>query len=98
MNTTIIGIGVQGAVEAASKYFNELQRVIKSTSSDDSTTQIRDLRLEEVELSDDRSQWLITLGYSISEDGMGIRSVRHYKIFSVDANDGEVQSMKIREV
>ncbi|WP_434688231.1 hypothetical protein [Pseudanabaena minima] len=98
MDTTMIGIGVQGAVEAASKYFHELQRVIKSTLLEDNTTQIRDLRLEEVELSDDRSQWLITLGYSISEDGMGIRSVRHYKIFTVDATTGEVQSMKIREV
>jgi hypothetical protein len=64
----------------------------------DTSTLTRDLRLEEVELSGDRSQWFVTLGYSICEDGLGIRSVREYKIFTVDATTGEVQSMKIREV
>jgi hypothetical protein len=98
MNTTAIGIGVQGAVQAASKYFHELQSIIRNSLSIDNSTLIRDLRLEEVELADDRSQWFVTLGYSISEDGLGIRSVREYKIFAIDATTGEVQSMKIREV
>lgn len=98
MNTTTIGIGVQGAVQAASKYFHELQRIINISLPIDTSTLTRDLRLEEVELSDDRSQWFVTLGYSICEDGLGIRSVREYKIFTVDATTGEVQSMKIREV
>ncbi|MFN8906423.1 MAG: hypothetical protein ACK5X7_16805 [Pseudanabaena sp.] len=94
MSTTIIG--VKDAVQAASKYFKELQNII-GLSSFMQNKLTQDLRLEEVELSDDRSQWFVTLGYNTSDD-LGIRSSREYKIFTVDAASGEVKSMKIREV
>ncbi len=98
MTTTATMIGVQEAVQAASKYFHELQNIIRNSLLIDNSTPIRELRLEEVELSDDRSRWLVMLGYSTSEDGMGIRSIREYKTFIVNSANGEVQSMKIREV
>jgi hypothetical protein len=65
--STII-TGVKNAVQATNKYFHELQNIIRNSLSIDSSTLIRNLRLEEVKLSTDCSQWLITLGYSISED------------------------------
>jgi hypothetical protein len=97
MPTTTEIIGVQRAVENASTYFCEIQNAM-SRNPEIGQTFFPDLRLEEVELSDDGSQWFITLGYSTSVDGLGIRSVRDYKIFTIDAITGEVKSMKIREL
>jgi hypothetical protein len=57
------------------------------------------LSIEEVEIDDSGDFWLITLGIS---DIYGIGSVgnkvREYKIFKIDAETGEVKSMKIRKV
>lgn len=53
-----------------------------------------DERLEEVELTDDEKHWLITLSYRDSH----LTSERSYKKFTIDAETGEVQSMKIRSV
>jgi hypothetical protein len=61
---------------------------------------ISDIRLEEVELSEDQC-WLITLSFSSPTgsalDGLLARR-RHYKVVKVDRNTGEVLSMKIREL
>ncbi len=97
MSTITEIIGVQDAVVAATEYFIEIQNAM-SRNPEIGQTFFPDLRLEEVELSDDCSQWFITLGYSTSEDGLGIRSVRDYKIFTIDAVTGEVKSMKIRKL
>lgn len=62
-----------------------------------------DAMLEEVELTDegDKDFWLITLSYQGPKTNMaqlmGAPS-RAYKIFKIDANSGEVQSMKIRSL
>jgi hypothetical protein len=53
-----------------------------------------DLRLEEVELTEDEKYWLITLSY---QDKKMIPR-RQYKIFKINAETGKVQSMKIRTV
>ncbi len=53
-----------------------------------------DERLEEVELTEDESNWLITLSY---KDSM-IATERTYKTFKLDADSGRVQYMKIRSV
>ncbi len=64
---------------------------------------LRDLLLEEVELSSDETEWLVTIGFSLpSEDnpliGFGRTSLqRHYKIVRVNAETGAPVSMKIRE-
>jgi hypothetical protein len=69
-----------------------------------------DLTLEEVEMSEDGTQWLITLGFYLpskkpasSLDDMfrqvkGITYEKKYKLFKVDAATGKVGSMKIRNV
>ncbi len=68
-----------------------------------------DLRLEEVELSDDERIWQITLGFyvlninptqsplAIAIVGGSKKYVREYKVFRIDAESGEFRSMKIRE-
>jgi hypothetical protein len=60
------------------------------------------VQLEEVELTDDKAHWLITLSYegvshSVASSLLVGKSVR-YKIFKLDAKSGEVLSMKIRDI
>ncbi len=59
---------------------------------------ISDIRLEEVELDEDESCWLVTLGFSRPIDNQFIQTMvqREYKLFEIDAITGEVKSMKIR--
>ncbi|MBF0202651.1 MAG: hypothetical protein HQK66_15385 [Desulfamplus sp.] len=73
--------------------------------------ELLDLSLEEVELTDDEKYWLITLGFDFPikktpanqivnpiMTAFGKDYIRKYKIFKVDAMNGEVKSMKIREI
>ena len=60
------------------------------------------VQLEEVELTDDKTHWFITLSYegvsnSVASSLLVGKSVR-YKIFKLDAESGEVISMKIRDI
>jgi len=60
------------------------------------------VQLEEVELTDDKTHWFITLSYegvsnSVASSLLVGKSVR-YKIFKLDAESGEVLSMKIRDI
>lgn len=69
---------------------------------------IVDLRLEEVELSEDERFWNVTLGYLLpntnpSDATLAIlqgasKYVRRYKVFKIDARTGDCTSMKIREL
>lgn len=60
------------------------------------------VQLEEVELSGDKTHWLITLSYegvstSVASSMLVGKSLL-YKIFKLDAETGEVISMKIRDI
>ncbi|MDF1574099.1 MAG: hypothetical protein P1P86_02775 [Bacteroidales bacterium] len=60
------------------------------------------VQLEEVELSPDKAHWLITLSYegissSVASSLLVGKSLL-YKLFKLDADNGEVISMKIRDV
>lgn len=57
-----------------------------------------DLLLEEVDLSPDERYWLITLSFSSKKVDAASASRRDYKIFEIDAESGEVRSMKMRAV
>lgn len=89
-------IDVTQAIESAHRYVRKLY----------SESDLRELRLEEVELSEDDTRWNITLGWLESTvRGIDIlistdkrRLPRVYKLFEVDAKTGEVTAMKIREV
>jgi hypothetical protein len=84
-------IDVKQAVEAAANFIAGLYNVANFTT-----------RLEEVELSEDGNYWLITLSFafSVSADLGALLSAprRQYKVCKVDANTGQVLSMKIREL
>jgi len=60
------------------------------------------VQLEEVELTGDRAYWMITLSYegvstSVASSLLVGKSLI-YKIFKLDAETGDVISMKIREI
>jgi hypothetical protein len=88
---------VKEAVQAAEKWVRDLYP----------EGDIRHLRLEEVEFSDD-GHWRITLGWAESAIRQNNLTAalqpdvyalpRVYKTLEVDAESGEVKSMKIREV
>ncbi|OCR01902.1 hypothetical protein BCD67_05305 [Oscillatoriales cyanobacterium USR001] len=92
-----LNIDVRAAVSAAENYLTSLQDKIGLT--------IQDLRLEEVELSEDKTYWLITIGFNrltdTANNPLGLPTIPHhereYKIFKIDAETGEVKSMKIRQ-
>lgn len=80
-----MAISAKEAAQAAAKYFEDV-----------SSEKVR-LSIEEVEL--ENGFWLITLGLSDSYALGSIgNKVASYKLFKVDANTGEVMSMKIRKV
>ena len=101
-------IDVKIAVKAAYQY---IQSIRDSVLVVDSSIGLGPLRLEEVELSEDKSFWLITLGFDIPkktpksplEDSTSLASnpvlyERGYKLFKVNSETGKVEAMKIRQV
>lgn len=72
--------------------------------------ELPNLRLEEVKRSDDDRHWLITFGFTGTEEevehaaflrsveGRTIRPRREYKLVKVVASTGEPESMEIREI
>ncbi|WP_413166418.1 hypothetical protein ACL6C3_06860 [Capilliphycus salinus ALCB114379] len=90
-------IDVKKAVFAARNYLQSLETDLGGP--------FQDLLLEETELTDDRNFWLITLGFNHQIQSLahplGIsysKEERKYKILKVNAETGEVESMKIREL
>lgn len=92
-------IDVRNAVIAAKEYLKSIQDLIGS---------IDDILLEEVELSENKSFWYVTLSFNrplVKQErafmsGMELvtQYKRHYQLFMVDVITGEVNSMKIRQV
>ncbi|MEO0536274.1 MAG: hypothetical protein AAF215_20670 [Cyanobacteria bacterium P01_A01_bin.123] len=96
---------VKMAVKSAYQYIQSMQDLMGR--------KLDELRLEEVELSEDKNAWLITLGYDVPviqrktalEEIMVVNPLkephkfqREYKLFTVNASTGVVESMKIRRV
>lgn len=82
-------IDVRQAFEAAKTFYGTLY-----------PDRAENVRLEEVEQSEDGSTWLITLGYEpktvreVLQAGLPLKT--EYKVFTIDAFTGKVRSMKIR--
>jgi hypothetical protein len=91
-------IDVKDAVKIAYQHFEQLFADVKPD----------EVALEEVEITEDDKYWNITLGYNdpFEKDRqneanplsrlIGPARNRHYKLFRIDASDGRVLSMKIR--
>ena len=60
------------------------------------------IQLEEVEITDDDKYWNITLSYDDRETVAGgyiqLGPRRFFKIFKIDTKNGNVRSMKIRDL
>ena len=86
----ITALDSRTAIERAKSY-------VKEVFSD-----IKDLRLEEIERSSDRKHWLVTFSFSRPDLTILGESFtnphRDYKTVTVDANTGEPISVKIREL
>lgn len=92
-------IDVKTAVNAANNYLLSIQDIMGD---------LQDMRLEEVEPSEDKRYWLITLGFDIPTKAQTESTLemfnysrkyeRKYKLFKVNSETGEVEAMKIREV
>lgn len=59
--------------------------------------------IEEVELDETQHYWLITLSFPVENEttsslraALQPKTLRKYKLFKVNAEDGKVESMKIR--
>ena len=88
-------INVKEAIVKAMEYFDLIYDDKKYS----------DLQLEEVELSDDGSYWLITLGYGVPVKSHAVvralgspTQYKKYKILKVKSDTGDVVSMKIRQL
>ena len=84
-------IEVKDAVKIAFALFKELY----------DTKKFEDILLEEVELSDGKASWLVTLGFyrrmpsiNIMESIGAKKYIRMYKRFQIDANTGRMISMR----
>ncbi len=77
-------IGVKEAVKIASEFLSGIFE------------EIYDLRLEEVELSDKEDFWYITLSFKLRTDPAALTGARQYKKVKINADTGQVQSVKIR--
>jgi hypothetical protein len=84
-------IPVKEAVKRAMVFLAELQEANPP----------EDVTIEEVELSNDGLFWLITISFFPSGSSIaaltGKKPFKQYKIFRVDAESGEVISMKMRD-
>jgi len=81
-------IEVTEAVKLARQFFNDIYQ----------DEEINNLKLEEVVFDDDNNQWRITLGYD-SHASKEIRKIsRVYKVFHIDAENGDFKGMFIRIV
>ena len=84
-------LDVKAAVTTAVTYLKDLY----------SEEELKNIRLEEVWLSDDEKYWYVTIGYdsqtSVLDTLRALRPIeREYKLFKVRAEDGRVMEMKIR--
>ena len=92
-------IDVKAAVGAAIDYLTFLRDKI--------STELQNVRLEEVELTDDKKYWLITLGYDVPKHQTPFERMvpsispsydREYKLFKINSESSQVEAMTIRKV
>ena len=92
-------IDAKEAVKIAKEYLSEMY----------DTSKLRDVLLEEVDMSEDGQLWQVTIGFtrhleSTSEGPMATligssgQYKREYRVFSLDVESGMVKSMKMRSV
>ena len=97
-------VDVTSAIKAASSYFQKIDQALSNEPPEN-------LRLEEVEKTEDERHWLVTLGYDAPSKVPYVPTLfpprtpqpeceysREYKLFRVNAETGDVEAMKIRKI
>lgn len=93
-------VSIENAVSSALEFATKIY--------DKSKDELKNLRVEEIELIENEEVWIVTLGWTETAvrqiggfAGLTNASIeplpRVYKIFTIDAKNGTVKSMKIRE-
>lgn len=99
-------VDVKVAIDSAIKFAESIVDV--DPYADPTEPTLEAIRVEEVDFSEQTNTWLITLGWydsafkrypsSLSQmAGATVTKPRIYKIFHVDAEDGNVKKMMMRE-
>ena len=89
-------INVKEAAKISLEYIEELF----------SADEIRDVSLEEVEISQDEKSWMVTIGFTKHmtqplnpmEAMSGPKFARFYKELKIDAENGQVRSMRNKKL
>ena len=84
-------VSLREAVEAARMFLMGLQGFIGGLSKDE-------IWLEEIELSEDKHYWRITMSFPRPVDNplVPTQQQRDYKLFEISTVTGEVKAMRIR--
>jgi hypothetical protein len=78
-------IEAKDAAYSAARYFTDI------------TGYTEKVTIEEVEFDDNTNCWLITVGYLAESEIIPlVKRQKEYKVFKIDANNGDVLSMKMR--
>jgi hypothetical protein len=84
-----------GAAKVARAYLRSMKSMLGDSD-------IKNIRLEEIQVSEDDQFWLVTLGFDrvLDEDEALVpnQTRREYKLFEIDSSTRKVKSMKIRVV
>jgi hypothetical protein len=91
-------VDVKQAVAKAMDYLEDMYQ----------TDQFKDVLLEEVDLSEDNEFWNVTIGFTRRQEttsggpmatliGQSSEFKREYKVFQIDANTGDLRSMRSRK-
>ena len=91
-------VDVKQAVAKAMGYLEDMYKI----------DEFRDILLEEVDLSEDNKFWNVTIGFTRVQEstsggpmatliGQSAEFKREYKVFQIDAKNGDLRSMRSRK-
>jgi hypothetical protein len=91
-------VDVKQAVAKAMGYLEDMYKI----------DEFRDVLLEEVDLSEDNKFWNVTIGFTRIQEstsggpmatliGQSAEFKREYKVFQIDAKNGDLRSMRSRK-
>jgi hypothetical protein len=91
-------VDVKQAVAKAMDYLKDMYQI----------DQFKDVMLEEVDLSEDNKYWNVTIGFTRRQEstsggpmatliGQSTEFKREYRVFQIDAESGDLRSMRSRK-
>ena len=91
-------VDVKQAVAKAMDYLKDMYQI----------DQFKDIMLEEVDLSEDNKYWNVTIGFTRRQEstsggpmatliGQSTEFKREYRVFQIDAESGDLRSMRSRK-